>query len=181
MTGRLQWVVAFTIATATLVHSTPSSAQRIRWTEVHGGLAGGSSSLDTGGQIGIARDWTGRWTSVGFGASWIVGRTSEPEQQMWAMVLNGTARLHLPTEFSPYLEAGVNVYFVGYENIDEDERERSFVNPGPSLGAGLTWRARPDLQVRIGAAVHYAKIDVGLDGADEGEEWFTGLVGVSFR
>jgi len=149
---------------------------------VHGGIAGGSDALRAGGELGIKRDWSDRLVSLGVGASWIAGSTPDPTQSMWAMVLNSTARLHvLTTPLRPYLEAGVNLYFVGYENIDEDDRERSFTNLGPSLGAGLAWRARPDLDLRIGGVVNWAKIDVGFDGGGEGEGWFTGLVGLSFR
>ncbi len=170
---------AVLIVLGALAGSTPAAAQRVKWIEVHGGYAGGSSALDSGGEIGVMRDWTDSWTSLGLGASWIAGETKDPTQNMWAMVLSSNARLHvLGTKIRPYVEAGVNLYVVGYEDVDEDERERSFVNPGLSFGAGAAWHARPELDVRIGAAFHYPKVDLG---AGEGENWVTGLVGVSFR
>ena len=97
---------------------------------------------------------------------------------MWGMVLNSSMRLHLPREkLRPYVEAGFNVYFIGYENIDQDDRKRSFTNPGLSLGAGAVCRVRPDLDVRFGAVGHFAEVAIGGDG----EDWFTVLVGISFR
>jgi hypothetical protein len=178
MTLRFGCVSAVVILVFTSALSAPASAQRTQWTEVHGGFSGGSSTLDTGGEIGIARDWSDRWTSYGFGATWVAGETSSPKQQMWGMVLNSSMRLQLPREkLRPYVEAGFNVYFIGYENIDQDDRRRSFTNPGLSLGAGAIWRVRPDLDVRFGAVAHFAEVDIGGDG----EDWLTGLVGISFR
>ena len=178
MTLRFGLRLVALVAVFASVFSAPADAQRTQWTEVHGGFSGGSSTLDTGGEVGIARDWSDRWTSYGFGATWIAGETQGPKQQMWGMILSSSMRLHLPREkLRPYVEAGFNVYFIGYENIEEDERRRSFTNPGLSLGAGAVWRARNDLDVRIGAAAHFAEVDIG----GEGEDWLTGLVGISFR
>jgi len=190
MTGRFRSCSALMIVVAALILCTPAAAQRTRWTEVHGGvagavdgwIAGGTNALDRGGEIGLARDWSGRWNSYGFGASWIAGKTAAPEQQMWGMILSSTFRIYLPTEtVRPYGELGANLYLIGYEKIDAEERERSFVNPGVSLGGGVAWRIRDDLDVRAGAALHFAKIDFGMGGGGEGEDWFTGLVGLSFH
>src|SRR5262245_9878479 len=125
-----RWLGAVVLI-VTMAHSSPVAAQRLQSTEVHGGFAGGTSSLDTGGEIGVARDWSGAWNSYGFGAAWITGTTGSPEQQLWGMIVGSTVRVYLPREkLRPYGEAGFNVYFIGYENIVDDDREGSFVNPG---------------------------------------------------
>lgn len=173
-------VFLFLVGLTLFVHDR-ANAERWRVVETQTGLAGATELVRAAGAIGAAIDFHGRWTTLGVEASALAGETDFQGQGVLNVTMGGHGRLFLlPTSLAPYVEGGLALYQYYVTGNPSSESESSLINLGPSIGLGIAYRPRSGFGIRLGGTAHFARIDAGVDGAEDADGHLAMTLGLSW-